>query len=224
VDYDISPDLKNVAFTDRTDGAMAIFIAAVDRGSPPHLLAKDGDNVSFAGGTEVVFRQLGEKNGYLARIHTDGTGLARITETPIASKMGSSPDGEWAVAAGLTDPSKPAGTYAVSLRNGSRRSLCAGPCMVKWSLDSKLLFLTLSRASSDARNSLAASGRTLVIPLPRGLAGAAIPEAGFNLVSDQELAGIQVIRQEELSPAFDANTYAYTAAEFQGNLFRIPLH
>jgi serine/threonine protein kinase/Tol biopolymer transport system component len=223
VDYDISPDQKNVAFTVRTGSAMAIFMAAVDRGSAPHLLTKDGDNVSFAGATDLVFRQLGDKNGYLARIHADGTGLERITELPIASKMGSSPDGAWAVASGLTDPSKPPGTYAVSLRDGSRRVLCAGPCMAKWSLDGKLLFLTLSRASA-AKNSLTAAGRTLVIPLPRGLAGAAIPEAGFNPVSDQELNGIQVIQKEQISPGFDASTYAYTSADFQGNLFRIPLH
>ncbi len=224
VDYDISPDQKNVVFTVRTGAAMAIFMAAVDRGSAPHLLTKDGDNVSFAGAADLVFRQLGEKNGYLARIHTDGTGLERITETPIASKMGTSRDGEWAVAAGLIDPSKSPGTYAVSLRDGSRRVLCAGPCLVKWSIDGKFLFVTLASAPSDGTNSLTGSGRTLVIPLPRGLAGAAIPEAGFNPASDQELNGIQVIKQDQMSPGFDANTYAYTAAEFQGNLFRIPLH
>jgi serine/threonine protein kinase/Tol biopolymer transport system component len=224
VDYDISPDQRNVVFTIRSGGATAIFMAAVDRGSAPHLVTKDGDNVSFAGATELVFRQLGEKAGYLAHIHTDGTGVERIIEAPIASKMSTSPDGEWAVAAGLTDPSKPAVTYAISLRDGTRRDLCAGPCLIKWSLDGKFLFVTPSRSSSDGRNSAVVSGRTLVFSLPRGLAGAAIPKAGFNAVSDQELNGIQVIRQEQIVPGLDANRYAYTAAEFQGNLFRIPLH
>jgi hypothetical protein len=224
VDYDISRDQKNVVFTVRTGGALAIFMAAVDRGSAPHLLTKDGDGVSFAGATDVVFRQLGEKASYLARLHTDGTGLERITEAPIAAKLGTSLDGEWAVACCLTDPSKPSKTYAISLRDRSRRVLCAGPCLVKWSLDGKFLFVTLGRSQSDPRNSLTVSGRTLVIPLPRGLAGAAIPEAGFNPASDEQLKGIQVIGQEQMSPGFDANTYAYTAAEFQGNLFRIPLH
>jgi hypothetical protein len=224
VDYDISPDQKNVVFTVGTGSAMAIFMAAVDRGSAPRLLTKDGDSVSFTGATDVVFRQLGEKASYLARIHTDGTGLERITETPIAGKMGNtSPDGEWAVTSGLTDPSKVPGTYAVSLRDGSRRDLCQGACLVKWSLDGRFLFVTLARAPSDARISLSIPGRTLVIPLPRGLTAAAIPEAGFNLASDA-FNGIQVIRQEQISPGFDANTYAYTTAEFQGNLFRIPLH
>ena len=63
-----------------------------------------------------------------------------------------------------------------------------------------------------------------MIPLPRGLGGAAIPEDGFSPTSDQVPNGIQMIAQEQISPGFDANTYAYSAAEFQGNLFRIPLH
>jgi hypothetical protein len=224
VDYDISPDQRNVAFTVAAGGAMSIFMAAVDRGSAPHLLTKDGDSVSFAGANDLVFRQLGEKASHLARIHTDGTGLELITDAPIAGKMGTSPDGEWAVTAGLTDQSKTPGTYAVSLRDRTRRALCAGACLVKWSLDGKLLFVTLSRAPSDGRLSLTApGGRTLVIPLPRGLAGAAIPEDGFSAASD-EFNGIRVVRQEQLSPGFDADTYAYSTAEFQGNLFRIPLH
>ena len=224
VDYDISPDQKNIVFTVRTGGATEVYMAAVDRGSAPHLLTKDGDGVSFAGPTDVVFRQLGEKNGYLARIHTDGTGLKRVMEAPISGKMGNtSPDGEWATAGGLTDFQKTPGTYAVSLRDGSRRAICTGACVVKWTLDGKVLFVTLGRAPADERNSLSTPGRTLVIPLPRGLAAAAIPEGGFSAGSD-EFPGIQVIRQEQISPGFDANTYAYTTAEFQGNLFRIPLH
>jgi Tol biopolymer transport system component/tRNA A-37 threonylcarbamoyl transferase component Bud32 len=223
LDYDMSPDQKNVVFTVRNGGAIAIFMAAVDRGSAPHLITKDGDGVSFAGPTDLVFRQLGDKNNYLARIHTDGTGLERITQTPIASKVGTSPDGEWAVASGLIDQSKGAVTYAVSLRDGNRRTMCTGPCMVRWSLDSKILFVTLARSPSDGRVSLTVAGRTLVIPLPRGLAGASIPDGGFRAASD-EFNGITIIRQEQITPGFDANTYAYTTAEFQGNLFRIPLH
>jgi hypothetical protein len=223
-EYDISPDQKNVVFSVRPGGASAIFMAAVDRGSAPRLITKDGDSPSFAGATDLVFRQLGEKTSYLARIHTNGTGLARVTELPIVGGSGASPDGEWAVASGLTDPSKPPGTYAVSLRDGSRRFLCVGGCRVKWSLDRQILFLSVIGSPSDARNTLTNAGRTLVIPLPRGLVGAAIPEAGFNPASDQDLSGIRVIRQRQVSPGFDADTYAYTAAEFQGNLFRIPLH
>jgi serine/threonine protein kinase len=226
VEYDISPDQKNVAFTVRTGGVSAIFTAAVDRGSAPRLVTKDGDSPSFLGATDLLFRQLGEKASYLAHIHTDGTGLARVMEQPIVRKGGASPDGEWAIASGLSDPSKLAGgTYAISLKDGRRRPLCIGGCFVKWSLDGKILFLsTVYSATGNGRNTLSNAGRTLVIPVPRGLEEAAIPAVGFSPAPDQELAGIRVIRQEQPAPGFDANTYAYTTAEFQGNLFRIPLH
>jgi serine/threonine protein kinase len=224
VEYDISPDQKNVAFTVRTGGVSAIFMAAMDRGSAPRLITKDGDSPSFLGATDLLFRQLGEKSSYLARIHTDGTGLSRVMESPILGEDGASPDGEWAVASGLIDPSKPVGTYAISLKDGSRHPLCNGGCFVKWSRDGKILFLSVQRTPGIGRSTLSNAGRTLVIPLPRGLEEAAIPAAGFSPGSDQELAGIRVIRQEQPVPGFDADTYAYTTAEFQGNLFRIPLH
>jgi Tol biopolymer transport system component len=221
-EYDISPDEKNVVFNVKTGDGTSIFLAAVDRGSPPRLIAKDGDRPSFAGVTDVVFRQLGEKISYLARVHTDGTGLERISETPIIEKTATSPDGAWAVVAGFHDPSKPAGTYAVSLRDRSRRILCVGPCQVKWSLDGKFLFVSVTRAASDAQNTLTTAGRTLVFPLPRGLDGVSIPADGFDPTIGQ-LNGIAVIPRDQVSPGLDGG-YAYTAAEFQGNLFRIPLH
>jgi serine/threonine protein kinase/Tol biopolymer transport system component len=226
LDYSISPDQKNVAFTVRTGNATAIFIAPVDRGSAPHLLTKNGDSVSFAGPTEVVFRESGEKAAYLARIHNDGTGLERVVEAPIAGTTGASPDGEWAAATGLIGPGRTPTTYAISLRDGSRRILCTGPCAVKWPLDGKVLFLTIDRVASDEKTSPNSSGQTMVVPLPRGLAGATIPEGGFSGPFDQEKLpdGIRLINRGPIAPGVDAGTYAYTQAEFQGNLFRIPLH
>jgi hypothetical protein len=86
--------------------------------------------------------------------------------------------------------------------------------MVEWSPDGKFLYVTTS-------SSLASSGRTLVLPLPRGLGQAALPAGGFD---HDESPGLQVIRQRSMTPGPDPGTYAFTTAEFQGNLFRIPLH
>jgi eukaryotic-like serine/threonine-protein kinase len=224
MDYGVSPDQRNVVFTARRAGASEIFLAAEDRGSAPRLLAKNGDSASFAGPSAVVFRQLDDKANYLARVHIDGTGLERIVNTPIVAKIGTSPDGEWAVASGLTDQWDRPGTYATSLRDGSRRPLCAGHCGVRWSGDGKSLFLALASAALDRGNAQSLAGRTLVLPLARGLVGVSIPAGGFTQAREEEFAGIPLIRQEEVSPGFDAKTYAYTTAEFQGNLFRIPLH
>jgi hypothetical protein len=164
-----------------------------------------------------VFRQLGDKANYLARVQTDGSGLERVLDAPVASKFGVSPDGEWAAVAGVFDPSLPPGAYAVSLQDHSRRRICAGPCNVAWSLDGKLLYVT----PYPIRTSV---GRTLVVPLPRGFRRAPLPESGLDRASDEELAGIKVILRGVMFPGPDPDTYAFTTAAFQGNLFRIPLH
>jgi Tol biopolymer transport system component len=94
-DYDISSDQAQVAFTVRNGGSSQIFLAPLDRSVPPRLVAKDGDSVSFGGSGTLIFLQLGEKANYLARIQSDGSGLERLLDTPIANKWGASPDGEW---------------------------------------------------------------------------------------------------------------------------------
>jgi Tol biopolymer transport system component/tRNA A-37 threonylcarbamoyl transferase component Bud32 len=230
IDYDISPDQQSVAFTAQNAGTKSIYIASVDRGSAPRLLTKDADGVSFAGSANLIFRQLKEKASYLVRVHADGTGMERVVETPILEKLGTSADGEWAVAGGRIDPSKPPGAYAISLRDRSRRGICRGPCLVRWSPGGKFLFVTLSRAPSDIKNALSASVLTVVVPLPKGLKAAAIPDDGFDAISEDDpaglrtLPGLRAIRQSDIAPGLDPNTYAYTSAEFQGNLFRVPLH
>jgi hypothetical protein len=45
--YDVSPDEKEVAFTVKSGVATALYIAAVDRGSPPRLLTQNADAVNF---------------------------------------------------------------------------------------------------------------------------------------------------------------------------------
>jgi hypothetical protein len=210
-------------FTVRNGAAYSIFIAPVDRSSAPRLIARDSDTPNFAGPTEIVFRQLGDKASYLGRVHADGTGMERLLERPVESKMGNSPDGEWAVAGGFSDPSRPAGTYAVSLKDRSQRFLCAGPCVIKWSPDGKFLFVTVNYSPADAKNSLTATGRTFIFPEPHGIDSIAIPARGVN-PDDLEIPGARVIPKGDLSPGPGGKTWAYTVAEFEGNIFRIPLH
>jgi len=225
VDYDISRDQKSVVFTTETGGANSIFLAPVDRGSPPRLLTRDADEVSFSGPAQILFRQLGEKANYLARIHTDGSGLERISESPIAEKAGASPDGNWGAVGGWLGSSRSDGTYLISLTDRSYRLLVRNaPCVVQWSLDGQFLFVTLDHTTRDQRVTSGSSGRTLVVPLSHGLAEAPIPAGGFDPESDQLPQGVQMIPQWLVAPRFDPHSYAYTLTEFQGNLFRIPLH
>jgi hypothetical protein len=51
-----------------------------------------------------------------------------------------------------------------------------------------------------------------------------LPASGIDLESKEQPAGIQSIPRGNMSPGPDPQTYAFTTAAFQGNLFRIPLH
>jgi hypothetical protein len=216
VDYDVSRDEARVAFTVLMGDESQIFLAATDRSSPPRLVVQGGDMVSFGAG-QLIFRQLGGKANYLARVQEDGSGLTRILETKIVEISGVSPDGEWATVAGIG--SVP-GNFAVALRDHAQRRICAGACFVQWSADGKYLYV-----SATSRFSRAASTKhTYIIRIPHGFEPLDLPASGIDRVSAEELAGIQSIPQGDMSPGPDPQTYAFASAAFQGNLFRIPLH
>jgi len=217
VDYDVSRDEARVAFTILVGGESQIFLAATDRSSPPRLVVRGGDLVSFGAG-QLFFRQLGGKADYLARVQEDGSGLTRILETKIVEIGGVSPDGEWATVGGRIE--SVIGTFAVAVRNRAYRRICAGACFVQWSADGKYLYI-----SATSRFSAAASTKpTYIIRIPHGFELLDLPAAGIDGASEAELAGIESIPHGDVSPGPNPQTYSFTSAAFQGNLFRIPMH
>ena len=218
VDYDVSRDEMRVAFTVLMGDESQIFLAATDRSSPPRLVVRGGDRVSFGAG-QLFFRQLGGKADYLARVEGDGSGLTRILETKIVEIGGVSPDGEWATVGGRIESE--IGTFAVAVRDRAQRRICAGPCFVQWSGDGKYIYVsTTSRSSATGSTKL-----TYIIPIPHGFGLLNLPASGIDGASEAELAGIQSIPQgPDVAPGPDPQTYAFTRSAFQGNLFRIPLH
>jgi Tol biopolymer transport system component len=216
VDYNVSLDEARVAFTVHMGDESQIFLAVADRSSPPRLIVRGGDQVSF-GAEQLIFRQVGGKANYLARVQADGSGLARILESKIAEIGGVSPDGEWAIIG--VDESVD-GDYAVAVRGGAQRKICAGACYVQWSADGRYMYVSLTSRSSAAGSTVP----TYVIPIRHGFGLLDLPASGIDRASEAELAGIQSIPQGDMSPGPDPQTYAFTTAAFQGNLFRIPLH
>ncbi len=220
VDYDVSHDEARVAFTIVAGGESQIFLAATDRSSPPRLVVRGGDMVSFGAG-QLFFRQLGGKANYLGRVREDGSGLTRILETKISDTGGISPGGEWAL---VSDIDAIGGDFAVALRDGAQRKICGGACFAQWSADGKYLYVSPGGRKSPGRLAEASPKHTYILPIPHGVGLLNLPASGIDFASDAELAGIQSIPQGDLSPGPDPQTYAYATAAFQGNLFRIPLH
>jgi Tol biopolymer transport system component len=225
LDFDISPDEQEVAFTSGNGKEDVIFVAPLDASGPPRQVVRGGDSVSFGAPGELVFRQLGPDANYLARIKTDGGGLERVLDQPISDKGNVSPDGGWAVASGIGAARD--GTFAVSLKDRTRKRICAGLCLPKWSPDGLFLYVTMWLDSAGvlvAGIAPASAGTTLVLPIPRGQSLPALPEGGLHYNASDDMPGIRVIRQGQIVPGPGPEIYAFAKSDFVGNLFRIPVH
>jgi hypothetical protein len=212
IDFDLSHDGKLVAFTSRNGSDLQIFVAPLDGSAPPRRVAGGGDRVNFGREGELIFRQYGTHINSLARVKTDGTGLENIV--PILEMGFVSPDGNWATAGGVDGVN---GTVAVSLKDRTRKRICATGCQPRWSADGAYLYVTMNPIPTEAKP-------TLVFPIPPGAGLPAFPAQGLGAYADREFPKVQQIRESWPGPGPDPQTYAFEKSEFAGNLFRISLH
>ena len=223
LDFDISPDEKLVAFstTDGPDRESSIWLASLDRRSPPRQIARDGDSVSFGANDELIFRSLAENNA-LVRIRQDGSGRQMITSPPVFDKFSVSPDGQWVVV--FSGAEQALSTFAVPTHGGAPRRICRqGNCLATWSSDGRF-FYVLNSAFNAADTATPAVGKTVVIPVPSGKSLPDLPADGLDLTAPVALPGSRVIDHDLISPGPDPSTYVFTRTDLQRNLFRIPLH
>jgi Tol biopolymer transport system component len=226
--YDLSPDERDVAFTTRAPGgAPEIWLAPLDRSAPPRRVTENGDSVSFAG-PELVFRELDGKANYLTRIGRDGSGRRRIIDTPIVEKGDSSPDGAWVIAAISSDYGRTGvgiGAVIQSLRGTAQIPLCprGGYCPAIFSPDGRWLYVTLPSSGDQPR----AAQKSLAIrmgdhgELPDALESL-VAAAAQGTLPPQE-SGRVMLDGVFLSPGPDPSTYAYVKQEVQSNLYRIAI-
>jgi Tol biopolymer transport system component len=214
--YDISLDEKEVAFTTIDGGGESqIWLASLDRRTPPRRIARGADQVSFGADGDLVFRSLGEKSDVLVRIKKDGNGREPLATVPILEKGSVSPDGEWVTVFNA------GGLFSVPLHAGATRKICDAPCRAEWSSDGRFFYVHVDRRDTT----LASPGETLAIPVPSGKSLPDLPASGIDLSAGGfELPGTRVIEHGSLSPGPDPSTYVFTRTDLQRNLFRIPLH
>jgi serine/threonine protein kinase/Tol biopolymer transport system component len=218
--YAISRDEKEVAFTTtNADGLSQIWLAPLDRRTPPRLIVESGDQVSFGEPGELIFRSLAKGNA-LARIKTDGTGFERVPSVSVLDKRDVSPDGEWVIIQAPPTGARPVvEVLAVPMRGGVPRRVC-DTCTAGWSQDGKFFYV-----SGDVNTSTSSARKTFAIPVP---AGQALPELSVGGITDLKqaaaLPGARTIEEGLISPGSDPSTYVFTKEDSQRNLFRIPLH
>ncbi|HXD20434.1 MAG TPA: protein kinase [Vicinamibacterales bacterium] len=212
--YDISRDEKNIVFTTPGSGGESqIWLASLDRGTPPRQIARGGDEASFGAGGDVIFRALQGTGNLLARIRKDGTEQERLTNAHILDKFGTSPDGEWVIAVSV-DAGELA-TLAVPVHGGASRRICAAACSAGWSSDGRFFYVAPAWGP----------GRTFAIPVPAGKPLPDFSASGIDpLAAVVSIPGARMIEHGSVSPGPDPSMYVFTKTDVQRNLFRIPLH
>jgi hypothetical protein len=216
IDFDISHDGQQVAFTSRKGSDLEISIAPLDRSAPPHRVTSGGDKVSFGRPGELVFRQTRAPSNYPVRVKTDGSSLERVLDKTISDFGFVSPDGRWVTVTGIGGV---VGTTAVSLTDRTLKPICSNYCAPRWSADGAYLYVTMNPGLERATP-------TLVFPIPKGAGLPTLPAQGLGPNAGQGPLepGITKITQDWPGPGPDPATYAFVKSEFVGNLFRVPLH
>ena len=211
--YDVSPDDAEVVFT-RQDRPQGIWLAPLDRRTPPRLLIDVGDQPSFGGKGNVIFRMPGSTTNALFRIRTDGTERERIGTIAITDKFDSSPDGQWVTSS--TAGSGSSETVAISVADGRPRKICTGYCFAGWSSNGRSFYVA-GVTSGPAQ-------RTLVIPIP---AGQSLPDVPSTVLEDatmwSRLRGSWIVPETFASPGSDVGSYVFVKQDLRRNLFRIPI-
>jgi hypothetical protein len=214
--YVVSRNEREVAFTTITPaGAREVWLAALDRSSPPHRLVQSADEVSFGPDNDLIFRSLEDKVNFLTRIGKDGGGRRRVMETPILNKFGVAPNGAWAavLAPGQGDAATFV-TLAVPLGGGAPVPVCNG-CTVQWSPDGRRLYVGTEGAASPS---------SLVLPID---ATQAPPRTLMTMLAAADKGdrppGTEVIERLQIAPGPNPSVYAFTRRDVQRNLFRIPV-
>ena len=133
VDYDISRDESEVAFTARECGESQIWIAPLDRRSAPRRIASSADQVSFGVADELIVRSIqASGNAWSASARMGRAGRDRRT----AGAREGAGLARWPMGHRLfarIDADEPVATFAVPIAGGAARRVCIPYCDVGWS-------------------------------------------------------------------------------------------
>jgi Tol biopolymer transport system component len=220
LEFDISDGGREVVYSVQPRGKPSqIWLAALDRGSPPQLIAASGeDSPHFGPDGQIVVRSFDGTSYYLEQINRDGSARRKVVPYPIGNAFFMSADRRW-ISAFLAAPNGVVGHHAVPLTGGAPQHMCS--CIVIWAPDGKRLYAFFRQPS------LTDPGRTRVFPLRAGAMLPRLPLQGVRAratADDPDLdPDSYVIDAYGISPSPDPTVYAYIKMTMHWNLFRIPL-
>lgn len=223
-EYDISPGEKDVVFSrERAGQASELWIAALDRSSPPHRISAAGDtNPYFGPRGEVLFRWAEGSSFYLGAMQRDGTRRRKAFPDRIVEINGISADRRFIEVGGIIPGQAGAATrpeLAVPLGGGPPRALCDCAGGIAWAPDGRYLYVQIAAATSGG-----SPGKTAGIPVPPGQTLPPLPEnAVRNPAEWAKVPGVRIVNHDGIAPGPDPSTYAYVKSTGHANLYRIPL-
>jgi eukaryotic-like serine/threonine-protein kinase len=223
--YDVSPDGEQVVVASRdADGKFRLWVARFDRRSPPHKIPNvEGIEPVFGSNDEVFFNHIEGTEGFVYRVRTDGTGLRKAIEAPIAAIQSFSPDlKSLAVTAPTT---RGAGTDASTLlypvAGGTPIRFSTTDARLKWYGAGNILGVNIGRPTE--RGSSAVAGTTVLIRLRPGRMLPDLPEEGFRSREQiVNLPGALEVNSPDGAPG-PPGIYAFSRENIQRNLYRIPV-
>jgi DNA-binding beta-propeller fold protein YncE len=228
--YALSPDGKKavVAITEGGSGA-GIWIADLEKRTPPRQLTSQGEYRAFFGAPGEIVYQTAEQPSRLMRIKLDGTGREQISPDPLLHLVSLSPDAKWATVVVAEGTGSDSGTAirAHPLRGGTPITLCDtcvvgfGPARtqapsVSWSPDGGFLYVALRYFNIRVE-------KTAVFPLKTGNSFPSVNIAALRSEKDFVAAGARILGEASVFPGPETAGYAFTRRPAQKNLFRIRL-
>jgi Tol biopolymer transport system component len=213
--FELSADERSVVYTAVTsDSESQIWVAALDRRTPPQLVTTSGDQPSFGPDGDILFRSLEPRANYLGRVRSDGQERRHVTEIPIMNKGGGSYDGALALVFIADSDGDVNETVAVAVRDGRRTRLCIGVCNGRWTRNGRFFMVSGGGVQLPPGETVAVFKLTRLHALPDGLS----PQAKVDATKATTMA------PSRAPLALDLTEYVEVRESLQRNLFRIPLH
>ena len=220
IEYDVSTDGKEVVFaTQPPDRSAQLWLAPMDRSSPPKMIASSGEAwPHFGAGNQVLFQLSQDKANYLYRMKKNGSERSRVVPYPVGNIEAASPDGRWIIVGTASSKCGGGALLALSTDQGTEHCICHEPCMAAWAPDGRFLYLGLEPASRLS------PGKTVAIPIPPGETLPNLPATGVHGLHDVAVVrGARIIDGWGISPGPDPYAFAFLKTTIHRNLFQIPL-